>query len=208
MSFPQRAVVVIGLAAALGIGVGAIVHALSGGGGSSTIASAGGLMGQATWGKGARPAPNFELPDQSGRPTSLESLRGREVLLTFLGSRCLNSCPKEARSLKTALRLQPETARPAVVVVSDGARGASPGFVRRAARRLGIDLAPDWHWLFGAPGELAPVRRAYGAAGASSGPSRPLVYLIDRDGYERAGFLYPFPPNWLLDDIRIVRSES
>ena len=208
MSLPQRAVVVIGLAAALGIGVGVIIHALSGGGGSSTSVSAGELMGQATWGRGVRPAPNFELPDQSGRPTSLDSLRGREVLLTFLGSRCLESCPKEARSLATALRLLPETARPAVVVVSRGARRPSPELVHRAARKLGIDLAPGWHWLFGSPGDLESVWRAYGAAGAHSGPSRPIAYLIDRVGFERAGFLYPFPPNWLLDDIRIVRSDS
>ncbi len=193
------------LAAVLGTGIGVIIHALSGGGGSSTTVSAGELMGQATWGRGARPAPNFELPDQGGRPISLESLRGDEVLLTFLGSQCLDSCPKEARSLATALRLLPAAARPTVVVVSRDAHGASPELVRRAARRLGIDLASGWHWLFGAPADLAPVWRAYGARG---GTSRPIAYLIDRAGYERAGFLYPFPPNWLLDDIRIVRSES
>lgn len=195
----------IGLAAVLGIGIGVSIHSVSDGGSSSTTVSAGDLMGQATWGAGARPAPNFELRDQSGRPISLESLRGREVLLTFLRSGCLNSCPREARSLKTGLRLQPETARPAVVVVSDDGRGASPRLVRRAARRLGIDLAPAWYWLFGSPADLAPVWRAYGAAGRG-GPSRSLAYLIDRAGYERAGFLYPFPPNWLFDDTRILRS--
>lgn len=208
MSFPQRAVVAIGLAAVLGIGIGVVIHALSGGGGSSTTASAGELVGQATWGRGARPAPNFRLRDQGGRPISLESLRGREVLLTFLGSQCLDSCPKEARSLATALRLLPAATRPAVVVVSRDARGASPELVRRAAHRLGIDLAPGWHWLFGSPVGLAPVWRAYGAVGAGGGASRSIAYLIDRAGYERAGFLYPFPPNWLLDDIHIVRSES
>lgn len=202
-----RAVTILVTAAAIGIGVGLGIHALSGGDASPASGAPSDLMGQATWGPGERRAPDFRLSDQNGRPTSLSSLEGEDVLLTFLGRRCLRSCPRQQRSLAVSLRQLRDSARPAVIVVSLDPGGAPPARVNRAARRLGLGAAESWRWLFGSSAELAPVLRSYGV-GAGSGPARPLAYLIDRRGYERAGFLYPFPPNWLTGDIRILRGES
>lgn len=207
MSLALRAAVVIALAAVLGVSIGLVIRGRDGGGGSSTAVRAGDLMGQATWAQGERPAPTFTLSDQKGRPISLASARGQIVLVTFLSSDCLRACPREERSLRVALRLLPLSARPTVLVVSLGP-GAPPGSaVRRAARNLGIDIAPGWHWLFGSRAELVPVWRSYGVGRAGSRiQPRPLAYLVDERGFERAGFLYPFPPNWLLGDIRTIRS--
>ena len=55
----------------------------------------------ATWAAGARPAPDFRLTDQNGKPFSLSDLRGRPVIVTFLDPLCRNFCPLEARTLKT-----------------------------------------------------------------------------------------------------------
>lgn len=166
-------------------------------------------MGQASWGPRKRLAPDFTLSDQGGRPTSMAALRGQEVLLTFIGSRCLRSCPREERSLSTSLRDLPRPARPAIIAVSLDPRTPSPDSIERAAQRLGFGTAPSWHWIFGSKPQLAPVWRSYGIGGSGSAvPRRPLAYLIDRTGHERAGFLYPFPPNWLAADIRILAAEG
>ena len=42
-------------------------------------------------------------------------------------------------------------------------------------------------------------------------PAEPLtapVYLIDREGFERAGLLYPFPPGWPAGDLRILAAQG
>jgi cytochrome oxidase Cu insertion factor (SCO1/SenC/PrrC family) len=196
------------LAAAIGVGVGLGIHALSRGDASPATGAAGGLMGQATWGPGERRAPDFTLSDQSGHPTSPASLEGQDVLLTFLDRSCLRSCPRQDRSLVTPLRLLPQSERPTVVVVSLNPGSAPPQIVHRAARRLGLVNASDWHWLSGSTAELAPVWRSYGVGATPGSARRPLAYLIDPRGYERAGFLYPFPPNWLVGDIRIIGGEG
>lgn len=206
MSFALRVAIVLALAAVLGMGIGLVINSRTDGSGSTTALPVGGLMGQATWRSGVRGAPDFTLPDQTGRATALSSFRGRELLLTFLDPRCLHACPRAARSLAASLRLLPEGARPAVVVVSRGRDGVRPALVRRAARMLGIDVAPGWRWLFGSRDQLEPVWRAYGVVAAGSS-RRSVAYVIDRSGYERAGFLYPFPPNWLQTDIETLRRE-
>jgi cytochrome oxidase Cu insertion factor (SCO1/SenC/PrrC family) len=209
VSFAGRAATILVVAAAIGIGVGLAIHALSRGDPSPATGSRIGLMGQATWGPGERLGPDFTLPDQGGRLTSLAALRGQEVLLTFIGSRCLGSCPREERSLGTSLRALPRRARPAIIAVSLDERTPSRASIEGAAQRLGFGAAPSWHWIFGSKSQLAPVWRSYGIGGSgSAAPRRPLVYLIDRTGHERAGFLYPFPPNWLAADIRILAAEG
>ena len=53
---------------------------------------------------GGRPAPGFALVDQFGRRVALRSLRGREVVLAFIDSRCTTVCPLTAAILRGALR--------------------------------------------------------------------------------------------------------
>ena len=43
--------------------------------------------------KGAEPAPAFSLTNHLDRPVSLESLRGKVVVLTFLYTYCPDVCP-------------------------------------------------------------------------------------------------------------------
>jgi protein SCO1 len=207
----RAAALVIILTATVGVAAGVGIHFLGAGGDPSSHDTLSGLHGQATWPAGARPAPDFALSDQNGRRTSLASLRGQNVVLTFLDSRCRRACAREPRSLGTALRLLPRSARPAMVVVSVDPRRDTPGSARAAARRWGLTAAASWHWLLGSRAELAPVWMSYRiAVRRASGQvtHTPAVYLIDRRGFERAGLLWPFPPSWPAGDLRILAGES
>ena len=133
----RAAGLVVVVAVVAGVGAGVAIHALNGGGGSSGHDNPPGLHGQATWNPGERPAPDFLLPDQSGRPVSLGSLRGRTVMLAFFSSRCRQACAPEARSLRTALRLLPPPARPVLVIVSRDPSHDTPESTRGGRRSLG-----------------------------------------------------------------------
>lgn len=49
----------------------------------------------------------------------------------------------------------------------------------------------------------AAVRAAFGVEN-----SKPLLYLLDRNGNERAGFLVPFAPAFVEDDLRALATEG
>jgi protein SCO1/2 len=207
----RAATLVIIFTAAVGVAVGVGIHLLGSGDDARSHDPLSRLHGQATWPAGARPAPDFALSDQNGRRTSLSSLRGKNVVLTFLDSRCHRPCGRETRSLGTALRLLPRSARPVVVVVSVDPRRDTPGSARAAARRLGLTAGASWHWLLGSRAELAPVWASYRiAVRRTSGQiaQTPAVYLIDRRGFERAGLLWPFPPSWPAGDLRSLAGEG
>lgn len=154
------------------------------------------------------PAPAVRLPDQDGRMTSLASLRGHTVLLTFLDSRCTNLCPIEGSQLAAVQKRLPAAGRPELVVISvnPADTGASVAkFVRQAG------WTQPWRWLLGTRQTLAPVWRAYhigvrlrhGQA-VQTGQTTIRVagdvvhtialYVIDPKGQERYGYLPPFRP--------------
>ncbi len=205
----RTAALVIVSALAVGIVAGVVVHLLQTGGDSNSRDPAAGLHGQAIWEPGQRRAPDFRLPDQSGRQISLASLHGRNVMLAFFSSRCRLACAREVQTLRIALALLPPQARPALIIVSLDPSHDTPGSTRAAVARWGL-AATGWHWLLGSRGQLAPVWAAYRVdAGRPAGPagnSTP-VYLIDRNGFQRAGLLYPFPPGWPAGDLRLLAGE-
>jgi protein SCO1 len=206
----QRRWFIAGVAAAalVGIAIGIAFHRqLIGSAAADTLALPA-LHGQATWPAGKRAAPAFGLRDQHGRPVTLASLRGRTVALTFLDSLCKEACPIEGRMLGAAVRQARGTARPQLVAVSVDPAGDTPGTVAHAIRKW--RLPADTIWLLGSHARLKPVWDAYRiTVDPVSGDivHSTAVYLIDRDGFERAGFLMPFVPAFVADDFRMLGSE-
>ncbi len=194
------------LAVLLGAGIGAAIHAAATTSVSRSAAASGGqLYGQATWPQGKAPAPAIHgLRDQSGRPFSLASTRGHTVVVAFFDSHCNQACPLEGRALATAERSIPAARRPVLVVVSVNPRDTAASS-RAAVRKWGLaELAP-WHWLRGSPGTLAQAWRAYRIFVA---PPRDgdivhteAIYLLDRRGYERSAYVYPFAPRFVTADL-------
>jgi cytochrome oxidase Cu insertion factor (SCO1/SenC/PrrC family) len=160
--------------------------------------------GQSTWAAGARRAPGFALRDQTGRVVSLAALRDTPVLLTFLDSQCTEQCPIDGRELAAVLRSLPAARRPALVVVSVDPVGDTRAGIARATARWGLAGPWRWHWLNGPRAQLAAVWRAYGIEVEPT--SNDIVhglalYLIDRAGDERAGYLFPFLPGFVRSDL-------
>jgi protein SCO1/2 len=206
----QRRWFIVGVAAAAlaGVAIGVAFHRqLTGSAAANTFALPA-LHGQATWAAGKRAASPFALRDQHRRPVTLASLRGRTVALTFLDSLCKQACPIEGRMLGAAVRQVRGTARPQLVVVSVDPAGDTPSTVARAIRKW--HLPADTIWLLGSHPRLKLVWDAYRiTVDPVSGDivHSAAVYLIDRDGFERAGFLMPFVPAFVADDFRTLGSE-
>jgi len=166
-----------------------------------------------SWPAGTRKAPAFTLRDQRGAPVSLRAFRGRTTIVTFLDPLCRNICPLEARILADAIRGLPQARRPTVIAVSVNPRGDTPATFRVDARHW--RLTPGWRWAIGSPAQLAAVWRKYDIqvkdatkqlAGVTVGEVEhgDAAYIVDRSGYERGMFLYPFTASDVDHEIRII----
>lgn len=141
-------------------------------------------------------AYNFHLTDQNDQPLSLDTLRGKVVLLTFGFARCPNICPVTLANLSWAYNvLAPEgKATVQVVFVSVDPARDTPEHLR--------GYVPFYNAAFlgatGTPDELARTAKAYGVFYAMDPPADPAkpgeynvthsayVYLIDKAGRWRA----------------------
>jgi protein SCO1 len=190
----------------LGAGAGAALHLLLGGSSSATIVSERfGMEGQAAWAAGTTAAPPIDtLPDQTGRLFSLASLRGHPVAVVFFDSHCNQECPLEGRELAAAESTLPAAQRPVLVAVSINPLD-TPASARKAARAWGLAGVGPWHWVMGTRAQLAPIWRAYhiyvGRAKDGDIPHTEALILIDRHGYQRSGYLYPFGQQFVTHDL-------
>jgi cytochrome oxidase Cu insertion factor (SCO1/SenC/PrrC family) len=155
---------------------------------------------------GTVPAPGFTLRDQRGATVSLADLRGQVIALTFLDTQCLNLCPLQASLLGTVqAHLRPGPAF-AVVVVSVRPEADTPAAIATFAKANGL-AGQRFYWLNGTRSELSDVWNRYGvgvqvASGDLAHSS--VIYLIDRTGYERVGFVDVPQSTWVENDVRIL----
>ena len=181
----------------------------------AAVASGQAVRPDVTWTAGARPAAAFTLIDQHARPVSVTS--GRTTILTFIDPLCRNYCPLEARVLDRTVNQLPAKSRPQIVAVS-----VNPAADTRA--NLALDqrkwrLSPQWRWAIGDPAALAHIWRAYGVT-VQVVPQHTLgitiqkivhteaTYLIDRHGFQRALYLWPFKTKAVAAGLRQLESET
>ena len=204
------AAVVVAASAAVGALAGLATHVLLAGQSSRAAAlSLPELHGQATWPGRKRLAPAFTLPGVLGGSTSLSATQGRVTLIAFLDSRCKTLCPVIGHQLGDIQRALAPVARPRVLIVSVDPAGDTAASVRTVM--LHWNAEPGWRWLTGTKQQLAAVWRAYGIdvrPTAGDIVHGAAVYLVDRRGYERAGYLAPLLPNFVALDIRRVEAET
>jgi cytochrome oxidase Cu insertion factor (SCO1/SenC/PrrC family) len=168
------------------------------------------IAAAATWPARSRRAPNFQLIDQQGAPISLASLRGQPVVVTFIDPLCRSLCPLEAKVLMRAARRLPPAERPTIVSVSVNPWADTKATFAQDQKHW--QLGSSWRWATGSERKLSRVWRDYGVdvrvtskvvAGVSvrSIAHTEGSYVIDRAGYERALFLYPFNAGDLVKTI-------
>jgi cytochrome oxidase Cu insertion factor (SCO1/SenC/PrrC family) len=207
-----RAAAVLAAAGLSGAAAGVAGHLMLGASHSaSVITERFGMDGQAAWAAGARVAPAIDtLPDQTGRAFSLASLRGHPVALVFFDSHCNQECPLEGRELASAEASLPAAQRPVLVVVSVNPLD-TPASAAKAARAWKLAGVAPWHWLMGSRAALARVWREYniyvGQAKDGDIPHTEALILIDRRGYERSAYLYPFAQPFVTHDLGVLGRE-
>lgn len=155
-------------------------------------------------------APGFHLADQFGRSTSLRSLHGRTVILTFLESNCKETCPVVAEIIRREMdRLGRDSSRVAVVVMSADPEGDTPQAVQRFSRQHA--MLHRWQYLTGSRKTLTPIWLSYGVYAAPANAPRSLkdvhtttTYLIDPEGREQVLFTGNLDTAPLDRDVRIL----
>jgi len=152
-------------------------------------------------------APGFTLRDQRGAMISLPDLRGRVVALTFLDTQCLQLCPLQANLLGSVQSDLGPRAPFSVVVVSVRPEADTPANIAAFADAHG--LKSGFYWLTGPRPQLVDVWNSYGvgvlvANGDLAHSS--VIYLIDRNGYERVGFADVPAAASVEDDVRILEA--
>jgi protein SCO1 len=159
------------------------------------------------------PAPEFTLTTQDGNRLSLEELRGKVVVATFIFASCTDACPLLTAKMATLQsRLGADFGPQAffVSVTVDPERD-TPEVLKRYASAHGAELA-GWAFLTGTPTEIRDVTRRYGVAYKKTPRGDVdhtfLTSLVDRNGTLRVQYLgVRFDPDELLKDIRSLLQE-
>jgi protein SCO1/2 len=208
---PQRIALVVALACAL-VAVPVLVILFS-----VAARSASPWFGQ--YDADARPAYDFSLTDQDGRPLRLGDLKGKVVLLSFGFTRCPNICPTTLGNLAAVVRALPPEVRDRVqvVFVSVDERD-SPATMK--------DYVPffdrSFIGLVGAPADIGAAARAYGAFFRKAPPVEgdggdymidhsTYTYLIDPGGRLRIHYRFDQMPETARiagDVVRVLGTPS
>jgi protein SCO1/2 len=155
------------------------------------------------------PAPDFTLQDQDGKAVSVSALRGKVLAITFLDSHCKQLCPLEADQLAQAQKTLGPSPKLSLLVVSVAPATDTPDSERAFAAEH--HWTGDWHWLMGTSDQLAQVWKAYSIA-VQVIPGDILhssvLYLVDKNGFQRAGWAGPIEPDLLAHDVRFLNSAA
>ena len=171
----------------------------------------------ALWAAGARRAPDFRLVDQSGKAVSLSGQHGRPVIVTFIDPLCRDFCPLEAKQLNRLVATLPAASRPAILAVSVNVYGNARANLLQDVRKW--SLVPEWRWAVGTPKQLAAVWRSYQVGVLATAKKiagvtvhqithTEAAYVVDRNGYERALFLWPFTAKDVSSVLRQIAPAS
>jgi protein SCO1/2 len=159
------------------------------------------------------PAPALSLTSQDGAPFSLSDLRGKVVLLTFIYTSCMDTCPLltgKMASLQEKLGADFGSRVHFLSVTVDPERD-TPDVLSAYGQRFRADPA-GWAFLTGTPDQVSAVTGAYGIL-VRKRPTGDvdhsfLTSLVDRSGTLRVQYLGTrFDPDELLADLRALIRE-
>jgi protein SCO1 len=128
-----------------------------------------------------------QLVDQTGRTFTLESLRGRPLIVTFVSAHCTDACPLvDAQFADAAERIAQRHLTTRLLTITLDPVNDPPSLMRALARRFAADPR---YWLVasGRPADVDAVLNAFGVV-ARLGKSgyreehSTFVYVLDSSG--------------------------
>ncbi len=138
------------------------------------------------------PAPDFNLIDQFGNSVTLSSLRGREVVLAFIDSRCTSLCPLTAEIMYDAKARLGAAAASQVALVAINANPSATSVLVVQAWSINHGMLHQWLFLTGTATELQSVYHSYGiyvqVDASGQDMHDPAMLIIDAQGRERLYF--------------------
>lgn len=137
-------------------------------------------------------APDFNLVDQFGHPVSLSSLRGHEVVLAFIDSRCTSLCPLTANIMYNAKAQLGASASSRVTLVAINANPTATSVATVQAWSINHGMLHQWLFLTGTPQQLQAVYHQFGVYVQVDAGGNDIhdasTYIIDAQGHERLLF--------------------
>ena len=137
-------------------------------------------------------APDFQLIDQNGSVISLSDFRGKVVVLTFMDSKCQDTCPLTAVHFREVYRQlnQNEAKQVVFLGVNVNVEASTVSDMLETTRAWRLDEIPSWHLLTGGHETLEPVWKDYGVSAVHSHDGNsimhtPGTFLIDSSGRQR-----------------------
>ena len=140
------------------------------------------------------PAPEFSLTSQDGGELKLADLRGKVVAVTFIFTRCIDTCPVLTPMMSFVQdRLGSDFgARIVFVSITVDPERDTPEVLKEYGEAFGADFA-GWYFLTGSPSTIADIRRRYGVFAAKSENGNVdhtfLTSIIARRGVLRVQYL-------------------
>lgn len=137
-------------------------------------------------------APDFNLVDQFGHSVTLSSMRGREVVLAFIDSRCKTLCPLTAEIMYNAKKQLGSSSASRVALVAINANPVANSVAAVQAWSINHGMLHQWLFLTGTAQQLQSVYHQYGLYDQVTSDGQvthdPAMYIIDASGRERLFF--------------------
>jgi cytochrome oxidase Cu insertion factor (SCO1/SenC/PrrC family) len=111
-----------------------------------------------------RPAPDFRLTDQRGRPVSLSQFRGQSVVLSFNDDHCTDVCTLLAEDVVRADEFLGAAGRSRVAFLSVNVNPFYPDVqdVTKWSDDNALGSLPNWYFSTGSVADLQAIWKAYG----------------------------------------------
>lgn len=137
-------------------------------------------------------APDFTLSDQFGHPVTLSSLRGQEVVLAFIDSRCKTLCPLTSTIMYDAKAQLATPASNKVQLIAVNANPTATSTATVQAWSIDHGMLHQWKFLTGSAQQLQSVYSRYNVY-VQVDPNGvlehdPIIFIIDSQGHERLYF--------------------
>jgi protein SCO1/2 len=134
-------------------------------------------------------APDFTLSDQFGHPVTLSSLRGHEVVLAFIDSRCKTLCPLTSTIMFNAKAQLATSAINKVQLIAVNANPTATSTATVQAWSIDHGMLHQWEFLTGSAQQLQSVYSRYNVYVQvdQNGVLEhdPIIFIIDSQGHER-----------------------